>query len=181
MFVSRPESRPDFARGFGLDVTEEEEEPPENALDESEVVDLVVDLGIADQDDHVDVELGEELDGASTVAQSRIHSRHVSKISAPLSLRSVGGTDEGSPLGGTSVMHIVPAREPIGEVPIEDLDGDAVAEWTGSEDLRDTTDDEVRSWLFFVPEKSYREPRVSENGLTPRTRRERDRSAFTVA
>ena len=136
--LSRPESRPDFIRGFGLDTTEEEEEPAEDAPTENGLVDL--------SEDHEtigDGGLDEEPDGMSTVAQSRIHSRHVSKISAPLSLRSVGGADDSTVLGEPSMPAVVQAREPVGDVEVDDVDTDAVAEWTGSEDLRDTSDDEV--------------------------------------
>lgn len=134
--LSRPESRPDFARGFGLDNTEEEEEPTEDVQAEEDSLHLTEATEESGQED---------LDGATTVGQSRAHSRHVSKLSAPLSLRSVGGADDSINPGVPSVTHIVAAREPVGEVEIDDMDGDgdAVEEWTGSEDLRDTSDDEV--------------------------------------
>lgn len=146
---SRPESRPDFARGFGLDTTEEEEEPAEDAPAEAGVDIEVPDLSETEQDEAADTELEEEIDGVTTVAASRIHSRHVSKVSAPLSLRSVGGADDSIVLGETSMPVMVPSREPIGEVEVDDVDTDAVAEWTGSEDLRDTSDDEARFLPYF--------------------------------
>ena len=117
---SRPESRPDFTRGFGLDIAEEEEPAEEEIPTGSEIMDVVE----PDKEFlHMDAGLGEEQDGVSTVAASRIHSRHVSKISAPLSLHSVGGTE----LGG-SPAEVVPSREAVGDVIIEDLDDAAVAE-----------------------------------------------------
>lgn len=124
--LSRPESRPDFSRGFGLDVTEEEEEPPE----EEEIANEEGDATVTPDEDP----LG---DGTTTAAQSRIHSRHVSKLSAALSLPSVGMDEQ--VLGNASAM--VPSREPEGEPEV--LDTDAVEEWTGSE--KETSDDEVRS------------------------------------
>ena len=160
--LSRPESKPDFMRGFGLDVTEEVEEPAEEppvarveAEDEAEI-------GLADEEDtlqpDVDADVSvdtamdetdegvEDVDGQSTVAQSRIHSRHVSRLSAALSLRSVGRVDD------TVVLHNPAIPENVDHVEVE-VEGDevpeedAVAEWTGSEDLRET-DDEVRLTLF---------------------------------
>ena len=134
---SRPESRPDFARGFGLDVTEEEEEPPEEAAQEEaedEISELVGDVTeTADEDP-----LG---DGVSTAAQSRIHSRHVSKLSAALSLRSVGRITEEAGMSNPLIPAMVPLREPEGEPEV--FDTDAVEEWTGSEDMKETSDDEV--------------------------------------
>lgn len=142
---SRPESRPDFARGFGLDVTEEEEEPPEEpaAHDEAEdeITELAADMTeIADEDP-----LGE---GASTAAQSRIHSRHVSKLSAALSLRSVGRITEEAGLSNPSLPAMASLREPEGEPEV--FDTDAVEEWTGSEDMKETSDDEVGSYYLII-------------------------------
>lgn len=132
--LSRPESRPDFSRGFGLDVTEEEEEPPEEE-------------GIVNEDGDATVTPDEDPlgDGTTTAAQSRIHSRHVSKLSAALSLPSVG-MDEEQVLGNPSAM--VSSREPEGEPEV--LDTDAVEEWTGSEDMKETSDDEVRSSYLLL-------------------------------
>ncbi|THG97227.1 hypothetical protein EW026_g4730 [Hermanssonia centrifuga] len=162
--LSRPESRPDFLRGFGLDITEEEEEPVDDADADHSVPSEMT------QDDRVDIELEDEtdIDGVTTVAQSRIHSRHVSKVSAPLSLRSVGGADESSALG--AAMHeMVPSREAVGDVEVDDVDGDAVAEWTGSEDLRtgaETSDDEsIGEWSNPSDEERARHERLNRRML----------------
>lgn len=133
--LSRPESRPDFMRGFGLDATEEEEEPPEEPVLDSEIATEATDASGGEQVDIVVTE-----DGMSTVAQSRVHSRHVSKLSAALSLRAVGGRVEVADT--QSVAETVPEGEP----PAFDADDDPVAEWTGSEDMKtgvETSDDEV--------------------------------------
>lgn len=133
--LSRPESRPDFSRGFGLDATAEEEEPPEEpTVEEDEATDVAAD---ANEDADEDL-LG---DGTSTVAQSRIHSRHVSRLSAALSLRSVGRVEEHVVLSDPAIPAMVPLREPEGEPEV--FDTDAVEEWTGSEDMKETSDDEV--------------------------------------
>jgi hypothetical protein len=131
--ISRGSSRPDFVRGFGLDIPEEEE-PPEEELP-------------ADTDDNAAIDM-EGPDGqdsgrdATTVALSRLHSRHVSRLSAALSLRSVGGITEGA----MSEVKLVPIRSPAGDSGIDDLDKEAVGEWTGSEDMhvdKEQSDDEV--------------------------------------
>ena len=129
--LSRPESRPDFSRGFGLDTTAEEEEPPEDEVQAQEEAEITIDATDAVEDDPL-------ADGTTTVAQSRIHSRHVSKLSAALSLRSVGRVSEGVPIDNSSVQP-----EAVQEGEPEVFDADAVEEWTGSEDMKETSDDEV--------------------------------------
>lgn len=162
--LSRPESKPDFLRGFGLDVTEEEEEPAEEEppvrhIEDEEQVQVAegtIQPEETEADVSVDMTVDEEgdeagLDGAdggeSTAAQSRIHSRHVSKLSAALSLRSVGRMDDTVVLvqNPDAIPESVDHAEVVEEVPEED----PIAEWTGSEDLRDT-DDEVR-YSFTSP------------------------------
>ncbi|KAF7310402.1 hypothetical protein HMN09_00582200 [Mycena chlorophos] len=125
--VSRPESRdsrPDFARGFGLDVTEEEDETEEDEANDSFITnDAAIDDG----------EQTDEEDGEG-VATAR-HSRHVSRLSAALSLQSVGG------IVGTNINpgRIIHARTEVGPIESGDetqdmeLDGDD-GEWTGAED-----------------------------------------------
>lgn len=165
--LSRPESKPDFSRGFGLDVTEEEEEPEEDeeededavaadlsqSLDEGDTEDAEVesrddqdhDGGDADVDADMELDLDEvDEDGMSTVGQSRIHSRHVSKLSVALSLVSVGRAAE-SAAELAEEIEIIPSRSPVGEV---EVDVDPAEEWTGSEDL-DASEYEVRSSMTF--------------------------------
>ena len=113
--LSRPTSRPDFVRGFGLDIPEEADEEAE--LDEQErrehemrwknrhdeddqsEVDRETDNGHAgdtEEDDYTretgeDGEEDMDLDNETEAPRSRLHSRNVSRLSAALSLRSVGG------------------------------------------------------------------------------------------
>ena len=153
----RADSRPDFVRGFGLDVPEETEEELEQEDMEAEQDSQDVPEGdeeeqglaeashiaLAGTDDTMDMDLDidvdeadAEVDSITTAAQSRVHSRHVSKLSATLSLLSVGGH--------VRDKERVAVRNVQGE---GDLEDDAVGEWTGSEDLRtgvETTEDEVR-------------------------------------
>lgn len=157
--LSRPESRPDFMRGFGLDATAEEEEPPEDPSPAEEVVqseELNHEYEVAEVAE-VSPEVNEDeaeivQDSVSTIAQSRIHSRHVSKLSAALSLRSVGRVEDSLTVEDPTIQEMITAIEAneVEEGEVEEADGDAVAEWTGSEDLRDTTDDEVRLLMSSI-------------------------------
>ncbi|KAI0668722.1 hypothetical protein C8Q78DRAFT_979228 [Trametes maxima] len=164
---SRPESRPDFMRGFGVEIPEEEEpeEVPiarEEPLDDATATESVADVSMASAEEE-ETDLEGDQDGLSTVAQSRIHSRHVSKLSVALSLRSVGGmVDESATI---MEREVVPVRSPTGELEVEDLDADqdAVGEWTGSEDLRtgaETSEDEsIGEWSNPSDEERARQER----------------------
>lgn len=143
----RADSRPDFVRGFGIEIPEEEE-PPEDVVEASHVVQLA-------EDQSVDMELDEDetQEGSvTTAAHSRLHSRHVSRLSAALSLLSVGGqvdVEEPERRDMDQVpLHQVPLRHGANAPEVDDLDGDAVGEWTGSEDMRtgaESEEDEVRN------------------------------------
>ena len=128
------ENRPNFALGFGLDIPEEEE--PQEATDQPQVAKhAAADTNPVDSDDSEDEDFDDaELDGrdgSTTAPNSRYHSRHVSRLSGALSLRSVGGLTEDFNDEGDNV----PLRSPIPVLDVDDLDKDAVGEWTGSEDL----------------------------------------------
>ncbi|KAH8999723.1 hypothetical protein EDB92DRAFT_2080754 [Lactarius akahatsu] len=141
---ARADSRPDFIRGFGLDVPEEaEEEQEETEPDEQVVTEVheeepmlaeVSHIAVTGADDTIDMEFEEadaEVGDITTAAQSRIHSRHVSRLSAALSLRSVGGHME----------YPEPEVQLDGQGETEsDPEDDAIGEWTGSEDLRTPTE-----------------------------------------
>ena len=158
---ARADSRPDFMRGFGLDVPEETEEELEqeqaeqDGQDDSEgheeerVLAEASHVALMGSDDTMDLDVDEadaEVSSITTAAQSRVHSRHVSRLSASLSLLTVGG-------------HVSDREEIESDADaIEqgerggDSEDDAVGEWTGSEDMRtttETTEDEVRK--FFLP------------------------------
>ena len=129
---SRPPSRPDFIRGFGLDIPEEEEPPEEaDADNEGEDQGSDMDMDLVEADVDVDAETEE-----SVAMLNRIHSRHVSRLSAALSLRSVGRQQDSSP----------DARSPVTNPMVDDPDliekeTDGVAEWTGSEDPKADSDE----------------------------------------
>ncbi|EKM60392.1 uncharacterized protein PHACADRAFT_82113 [Phanerochaete carnosa HHB-10118-sp] len=172
--LSRPESRPDFSRGFGLDVTEEEEEPPEEEQrDEGELTDALADATETTDEDPL-------ADGTTTAAQSRIHSRHVSKLSAALSLCSVGRNEEQVILN-SSTPPMATLKEPEGEQEV--LDTDAVEEWTGSEDMKETSDDEVcppysiGEWSNPSDEERARQDRLHRRMLRRARRIHRDLEA----
>ncbi|KAI0791811.1 hypothetical protein C8Q75DRAFT_732200 [Abortiporus biennis] len=172
---SRPESRPDFTRGFGLDTTEEEEEPPEDEhLATHEEDDDTTDKALNDtltiedvdasREDNDDTE--DEGEGVSTVAQSRIHSRHVSRLSAALSLVSVGRVSDPALI---EEHEIVPTRTPLGPIEVDETDKDAVGEWTGSEDLRTTEeiseDESIGEWSNPSDEERARQERMHRRML----------------
>jgi hypothetical protein len=154
--VSRPTSRPDFIRGFGLDITEEEEEeeeaaaqaPAEESHEEEHVLVTHEDANDGDASQDMDLDEGEiyplprPLDGTATASQSRIHSRHVSKLSAALSIRSAGALDDDFDEAAEDLAPpeiVTPVEE---EAQPEDMDlEDVVGEWTGSEDVYLETSD----------------------------------------
>ncbi|KAH9171750.1 hypothetical protein EDB89DRAFT_2114402 [Lactarius sanguifluus] len=144
---ARADSRPDFTRGFGLDVH-----------DEGPMLAEVSHIAVTGADDTIDMELEEEADAEvgdiTTAAQSRIHSRHVSRLSAALSLRSVGGHME----------YPEPEVELDGQDEREsDPEDDAIGEWTGSEDLRTPTefteDESIGEWSNPSDEERARQQR----------------------
>ncbi|KAG2160243.1 uncharacterized protein EDB93DRAFT_1074728 [Suillus bovinus] len=157
--ISRGSSRPDFIRGFGLDIPEEEEPPEEEVpagTDDNAVIDVE---GLDGQDSGRD---------ATSVALSRLHSRHVSRLSAALSLRSVGGVTEGA----LSEVKLAPIQSPAGNPGIDDLDKEAVGEWTGSEDMhvdKESDDEEsIGEWSNPSDEERARQNRVQRRILRQR-------------
>ncbi|KAI0297544.1 hypothetical protein B0F90DRAFT_1912759 [Multifurca ochricompacta] len=167
---ARADSRPDFARGFGLDVPEEAEEEvqveeelgflPEGPEEDWALAEASH-VAIAGEDDTIDMELDvdeadAEVGSITTAAQSRAHSRHVSRLSAALSLRSVGGH------GDYSELEVEPDEQ--GEREGDDPEDEAIGEWTGSEDLRtttETTEDEesIGEWSNPSDEERARQDR----------------------
>lgn len=143
--ISRGSSRPDFARGFGLDIPEEEE-PQEDIPTNEDQTAVKEEMGTT----RPNSEGHPEPEKLISVGPSTHHSRHASKLSHTLSLRSVGGVRNGV---APDEIDIVPIRSPVGDPEIDDLDQEAVGEWTGSEDLRmdQSDDDEVsRNTIAFV-------------------------------
>lgn len=160
---ARADSRPDFVRGFGLDVPEETEEEQEQEQDraveggqddnerheEERVLAEASHVALVGSDDTMDMdfdvdEADVEVGSITTAAQSRVHSRHVSRLSASLSMLTVG-------VGGHVSDREIESDREQGERGGE-LEDDAIGEWTGSEDMpttTETTEDEVRK--FFLP------------------------------
>ncbi|KAH6917642.1 hypothetical protein BKA70DRAFT_1368012 [Coprinopsis sp. MPI-PUGE-AT-0042] len=142
--ILRLDSRPDFIRGFGLEIPEEEE--PEEGDNVSVGSDHTDGNAGDTEEDVAGVEEEEdmELEGVPTASHSRLHSRrtsrHVSRVSAALSLRSIGGNH------GAIEPHPEGYVPPEREVPSDYEDVAAVQEWTGSEEegynAADTSDDE---------------------------------------
>ncbi|TCD62819.1 hypothetical protein EIP91_006385 [Steccherinum ochraceum] len=193
--VSRPESRPDFMRGFGVEIPEEEEpeEEPVAQRDPEDIVEGDESIDEAGLEVEVQEDTDVEEDEVSTVAQSRIHSRHVSRLSAALSLVSVGRTDDPVTLGEPPVeahedeeqeltMHMempTPVTMPAAlAVPDLDPDADAVEEWTGSEDLRtgvESSDDEsIGEWSNPSDEERARKERLHRRTVRRAAQLKRD-------
>ncbi|KAG5638183.1 hypothetical protein H0H81_001385 [Sphagnurus paluster] len=157
--TSRPTSRPDFIRGFGLDIPEEEEEEAERA--EQQEIQEGSEAGqvLQFQPENDAIHSAED---TATASQSRFHSRHASKLSVALSTRSAGALDEEEFVGDEDVQH------PLNAVPAhvrEDMDlEDAVGEWTGSEDiyLDETSDGEesIGEWSNPSDEERARKQRL---------------------
>lgn len=155
----------DFIRGFGLDVPLESEEEEEEAQtgDEKEDGDAIREIDLSKEFEG-DPEMSEIDDGTTTVPQSRLHSRHVSKLSAALSLRSVGSNfqaqfqsaaeraeQQEEERAAEADQSEADAEEERPHVPGQNLD--PVEEWTGSEDVylgTETSDDEVYIFSFTI-------------------------------
>jgi len=192
--TSQASSRPDFTRGFGIDIPEEEE-PDDDDYDVVKFAsnvfgqprprtDTVSEADAASQTDADAEDEGDDHDDATVPAHSRIHSRHQSKLSAALSLRSVGGVrSEGDAadleerarhdsLGGERNFR----SERITQAQVDPAVAEVVAEWTGSEDMRDAVEqsnDEVwqtvLSWWVVLTFLIF-PSRAKVNGRTRPTR-----------
>lgn len=198
--LSRPASRPDFIRGFGLDITEEEEEEEEvpieaSAQEEQEEDDEGQEIVVNKHGIDVDASQDMELDDSPsyplagdilTASQSRMHSRHVSKLSATLSIRSAGGLDDDFEDGAEDLEREIVApveEEDEDEDDVEDMNQeDAIGEWTGSEDVYLSDGEEVIVVLFYVLILLMCGPsRVSANTPILRMRRQLVRSVLNAA
>ncbi|KAJ3721404.1 hypothetical protein DFJ43DRAFT_1158596 [Lentinula guzmanii] len=202
----RTDSRPDFARGFGLDIPQETEE---EGLEEEEIKvptwaqrrdvadqeDMESQLEAGGDDDPDDKSLEDreleetESNGLLTASQSRHHSRHASRLSAALSLRSFGGlVAEGlsDRLAGmhsasesvslalpptSSATGIRPFGAGRGQVPLNiPLKDRELEEWTGSEDVdgyghvdeeeEDSDEESIGEWSNPSDEERARQARV---------------------
>ncbi|KAG7090699.1 hypothetical protein E1B28_009793 [Marasmius oreades] len=184
----RRESNPDFSRGFGLDIPEENEEEAEAeaAEEQRRAEENAEKSGDNDEDSGtaeggavltVEMEQAEEEgypesdkendgnrppDGLLTASQSRHHSRHVSRLSAALSLRSFGGL-----VAEGLNERIDGLRDEIS--PSQDVELESgVEEWTGSEDadglmggnLSDDDDESIGEWSNPSDEERARQQRA---------------------
>ena len=144
-------SHVDFIRGFGLETPLESEEETEPVNDEPEKADdrnnniQESDLEERYVDDAVEIE-----DDSTTAPHSRLHSRHISKLSAALSFRSVGGgnftTEFGDAPEETEEGDTSREQGEVSQPPKQQTElDDEIEEWTGSEEdiYLGTSDDEV--------------------------------------
>lgn len=140
---------PDFTRGFGLDIMEEEEEDLE-AFGKADAIGGILTL---DENRHDEMD---EVDDDATTAGA--HTRHVSRVSVALSLKSMGGRSGRMEVEDTIEENAPPELETAVEWNINDgakaqdtadpreaeVEPDPAEEWTESED------NEVRIF-HFVP------------------------------
>ncbi|KAK0456911.1 hypothetical protein EV421DRAFT_101222 [Armillaria borealis] len=163
--VSRPDSRPDFTRGFGLDIPEEEEEEEEGVAEDENMSQADSDEEGLDEEPDDDEDRGTQDAGMTTASQSQHHSGHTSKLSAAFSLRSFGvfnidGLNERTDLEPTADGHISMEEK-------HDLDG--IEEWTGSEDVfmgHECSDDEsIDEWSNPSDEEIARQQRLERRAL----------------
>lgn len=146
--VARSDSKPDFVRGFGLDIPEESEEELEaEAAEEREYVDTQRHPGEFDAESELDDEDKENtfMDGSGV--NTVHHSRHQSRLSASLSMRSFAGLVADGLKERVELLSQENSPAEERRNPVVDPDAEAVEEWTGSEDHFD--DDESEVILFF--------------------------------
>ena len=148
--VGGNKSHIDFIRGFGLETPLESEEETELKDELENVDDQNSNVQEIDLEERYTDEVVEAEDNSTTAPHSRLHSRHVSKISAALSLRSVGGNFTSQPQNPSEEAEERSMFQEHEEVPLpareETALDDEVDEWTGSEDIYlgiDMSDDEV--------------------------------------
>lgn len=150
--ASRSESRPDFIRGFGLDIPEEEE-PEEESLvvkEEEDTQDRKPDVPEA-VDDEIERTAGDENkkvvdNNPLSVDESKqgTHTRHASRISVALSVGSTSKRVENHEEPTNIELEVLedePTMFDEERVEVEQEVDDAVNEWTGSEDQK--SDSEV--------------------------------------
>jgi hypothetical protein len=181
-------SRPDFIRGFGLDIPEEEEEEPAEEEANEHVAhdsgtphdaDISQDMDLDEVDEHRQEPL--PIDGTATASHSTFHSRHVSKLSAALSIRSAGVFEDDA-FDGEDEQ---PSRTagPVCAGP-EDMDlEDVTGEWTGSEDVNlDEPSDREAVSHYDQPHPRVIDlfSRASVNSPTHRTKNALANSAWNV-
>ena len=142
---SRTESRPDFVRGFGLDIPEEEEEEEEPQEGETEhAMDTTVVESPKLGEDHAHaVEAQQPSNVLDNVVAPKegSHTRHASRISVALSVGSMSKNVEETAMGHSKQSSMA--------MPINGLERhtetttDPLNEWTGTESADELSGDEV--------------------------------------
>lgn len=143
---SRNDSRPDFIRGFGLDITEEEDEDEEvaekgelgeeiskGANEANEDSAVTGDVTVVDPPRSLDDKAGPIHDGAedsTSPVKTSMHLQHPSRVSVALSVGSRKNADE--PLTTHSKHSSVAMTSRTGLMNNEVI---ALNEWTGSESV----------------------------------------------
>ncbi|OCB89245.1 hypothetical protein A7U60_g3612 [Sanghuangporus baumii] len=163
---SRAEDRPDFIRGFGLDIPEEEEEE-EEAQDAG--TEHAADRTITDQPNGLEdnappsdaVQSGNVQ--SNVAAKEGTHTRHVSRISVALSIGSMSKN-----LEETMVGH---SRHSSLAAPVQSVEhksestADALNEWTGSESDLSDDQESIGEWSNPSDEERARQERLQRRYL----------------
>lgn len=172
---SRPDSRPDFIRGFGLDIPEEPEEEEKQNAEFEAMMNTRIKLEQAIEGQGESEQKGGDSDSHGADQAERI--KHKSRPSVALTLRSVDGVYSRSPSpplrSGRSFAHEAGFGDDFGPIELADdeeedkslsrdrsrsrsrsfvegEDQEAIEEWTGSEDMYDeVSDDEVCDFSSF--------------------------------
>ncbi|KAH8120720.1 hypothetical protein DFH11DRAFT_1500736 [Phellopilus nigrolimitatus] len=165
---SRNESRPDFTRGFGLDIPEEEEGEGGEEQEAEPLADTTVIEPPKAQEDGVSspqaVPMSILQDADIGVSKTSAHSRHASRVSVAL---SVGSTSKrvGEPSVAHSRMSSMEMRfgveEESGAIEVQD----PLNEWTGSEDLGSDDQESIGEWSNPSDEERARHERLHRRYL----------------
>ncbi|KAF5356305.1 hypothetical protein D9756_004271 [Leucocoprinus leucothites] len=155
--VQPPENRPDFIRGFGLDIPEEEE-PEEEEVQQDDRQnesdgDVTQDMDIDEDGEQANRSLSHQ----TSPFQSKSHSRHVSKFSTHLSLGSFGGSDLAPSILHKGGQDSLDVQEEI-EKEASHVATDDVGEWTAT----DSSDYEesIGEWSNPSDEERARRERI---------------------
>ena len=153
---SRSESRPDFVRGFGLEIPEEEEpEEEEQRREQEQETNANENASIAGQPQFAPSETTavQTIDVPATVevpeeVKPAVHTRHASRISVAL---SIGSTKQMEAVVKGDVADEEHVQDEVVEQVQQVAESDAVDvdEWTGSEDVQSDEEVSRHSFVFI--------------------------------
>ncbi|EJD04490.1 uncharacterized protein FOMMEDRAFT_140427 [Fomitiporia mediterranea MF3/22] len=166
---ARTESRPDFIRGFGLDIPEEEEEEEEE-LQRTET-EPTAETTMAEspkvlEDDappSVPMQLN-NVENNVVAPKEGTHTRHTSRISVALSLGSVSKNMDVTMVDHSRHSSIAMPGENHGAEHNQEVLPDPLNEWTGSESVSDDQES-IGEWSNPSDEERARQERLQRRYL----------------